>query len=127
MRQLPRAISLPRIRRDLRALERIADRNGGTRAAGTSGYDASVRYVRDQLLDSVPNDALGLVIDLNECRYLDSAGIEVIFDLARRLRRRRQELRIVVPPGSPLTRVLELTEVDTAAPIHETVDSALAG
>jgi anti-anti-sigma factor len=84
-------------------------------------------HVRDQLLDSVPNDALGLVIDLNECRYLDSAGIEVIFDLARRLRRRRQELRIVVPPGSPLMRVLELTEVGTAAPIHETVDSAVAG
>ena len=37
------------MRRDLRALERIADRNGGTRAAGTSGYAASVRYVRDQL------------------------------------------------------------------------------
>ena len=49
VRQLPQAISLPRIRRDLRALERIADRNGGTRAAGTSGYAASVRYVRDQL------------------------------------------------------------------------------
>ena len=67
------------------------------------------------------------MIDLNECRYLDSAGIEVIFDLARRLRRRRQGLRIVVPAGSPLTRVLELTEVGTAAPIHETVDSAVAG
>ena len=66
------------------------------------------------------------MIDLNECRYLDSAGIEVIFDLARRLRRRRQDLRIVVPPGSPLIRVLELTEVGTAAPIHETVDSAVA-
>ena len=51
----------------------------------------------------------------------------MIFDLARRLRRRRQELRIVVPERSPLIRVLELTEVGTAAPIHETVDSALAG
>ena len=31
------------------------------------------------------------------CRYLDSAAIEVLFDLARRLGRRRQELRLVVP------------------------------
>ena len=83
--------------------------------------------VRDQLLDSVPNDAFTLVIDLHECRYLDSAGIEILFDLARRLGRRRQQLRLVVPPGSPLMRVLELTEVGTAAPIHETLDSAAAG
>jgi hypothetical protein len=49
VRQLPQAISLPRMRRDLRALERISDRNGGSRAAGTAGYAASIRYVSDQL------------------------------------------------------------------------------
>ncbi|MET0939418.1 MAG: PA domain-containing protein, partial [Gaiellaceae bacterium] len=47
--RLPRALSLARMRADLRALERIADRNGGTRAVGTSGYAASVAYVRAQL------------------------------------------------------------------------------
>ena len=33
------------IREHLLALQRIADRNGGNRFAGTSGYDASARYV----------------------------------------------------------------------------------
>jgi Peptidase family M28/PA domain len=47
--RMPRALSLARMRADLRALERIADRNGGTRAAGTPGYTASVVYVRAQL------------------------------------------------------------------------------
>ena len=47
--QLPRALSVARMRADLRALERIADRNGGNRAAGTPGYAASVRYVRAEL------------------------------------------------------------------------------
>src|SRR4029453_2761778 len=37
------------IRRHLDALQEAADGNGGTRAAGTPGYDASVRYVADQL------------------------------------------------------------------------------
>jgi aminopeptidase Y len=37
------------IRRHLDALQEAADRNGGNRAAGTPGYDASVRYVADQL------------------------------------------------------------------------------
>jgi Zn-dependent M28 family amino/carboxypeptidase len=47
--QLPEALDMDRVRADLAALQRIADANGGTRAAGTAGYAASVRYVRDQL------------------------------------------------------------------------------
>jgi Zn-dependent M28 family amino/carboxypeptidase len=47
--QLPEALDMDRVRADLVALQRIADQNGGTRAAGTTGYVASVRYVRDQL------------------------------------------------------------------------------
>jgi Zn-dependent M28 family amino/carboxypeptidase len=47
--ELPRSVSAPRMRAHLLALQRIADRSGGTRAAGTAGYRASVRYVRDRL------------------------------------------------------------------------------
>jgi anti-anti-sigma factor len=74
----------------------------------------------------VPNDVLALVVDLDGCRYLDSAAIEVVFDLSRRLQRRRQELRLVVPDSSPLGRVLALTEVNTVAPVHATLEAALA-
>jgi anti-anti-sigma factor len=83
-------------------------------------------YVRDELLGAVPNDVLALVLDLGECRYLDSAAIEVVFDLSRRLGRRRQELRLVVPDSSPLGRVLTLTDVGSVAPVHASLDSALA-
>ena len=83
-------------------------------------------FVRDELLAAVPNDALTLIVDLAGCRYLDSAAIEVIFDLARRLGRRRQELRLVVPESSPLGRVLMLTDVNSVAPVHASLDSALA-
>jgi anti-sigma B factor antagonist len=82
--------------------------------------------VREELLLSVPNDALALVVDLGGCRYLDSAAIEVLFDLARRLARRRQELRLVLPESSPLARVLTLTDVQSVAEMHETLDSALS-
>jgi Zn-dependent M28 family amino/carboxypeptidase len=47
--ELREAVTAPAIRRHLDALQEAADRNGGNRAAGTSGYDASVRYVADQL------------------------------------------------------------------------------
>jgi hypothetical protein len=39
------AITRPELRDGLSALQRIADRNGGTRAAGTPGYDQSADYV----------------------------------------------------------------------------------
>ncbi len=37
------------VREHLVALQRIADRNGGTRAAGTRGYEASARYVAERM------------------------------------------------------------------------------
>jgi Zn-dependent M28 family amino/carboxypeptidase len=43
------AVTAAAIRRHLDALQEAADGNGGNRAAGTRGYDASVGYVADQL------------------------------------------------------------------------------
>lgn len=108
--------------------EIAVERHGGTVAARLSGEVdmTNAARVREELLAAVPNDALALVVDLEGCRYLDSAAIEVIFDLARRLGRRRQELRLVVPDTSPLGRVLTLTDVNSVAPVHSTLDSALA-
>jgi len=83
-------------------------------------------YVRDQLMRSIPGDCDGLVVDLGETAYLDSAAIELLFELARRLGRHRQDLRIAMPDQSPLRRVLELTDVRAVAPIHPSVEIALA-
>ena len=82
-------------------------------------------YVADELAASVDNESLALVVDLTKTRYLDSAAIELLFDLARRLRRRRQELRLALPQGSPLTRLLELTDVRSAAPVYDSLEAAL--
>jgi anti-anti-sigma factor len=86
---------------------------------------SNASYVRDQLLESMPNDAIVLVLDISGTRYLDSAAIGVLFDVSRRLARRRQELRLVMPPDSPLRRVIQLTEVHTAAPVFESLDEAV--
>jgi anti-sigma B factor antagonist len=103
------------------------ERRGATVVARLGGEVdmTNAAHVRDELLASVPNDALALVIDLGGCRYLDSAAIEVVFDVSRRLGRRRQQLRLVVPDSSPLTRVLRLTDVTSVAAVHDTLDSAL--
>ena len=108
--------------------EIAVERRGGSVVAHVSGEIdmTNAAYLREQLLDSTPNDALALVVDITGCRYLDSAAIEVLFDLSRRLGRRRQELRLVMPPSSPLKRVIELTEIRTAAPVYESLDTALS-
>jgi anti-anti-sigma factor len=108
--------------------EIVLDRRGGHVVARLSGEVdmTNASLVRDRLLDAVPNDVLALVVDLEGCRYLDSAAIEVIFDLSRRLARRRQDLRLVVPETSPLRRVLVLTDVNSVAPVHATLEEALA-
>ncbi|MFN2497157.1 MAG: PA domain-containing protein [Pseudonocardiaceae bacterium] len=47
--KLTQDVTVDGVHRHLRALQRIADTNGGIRAAGTPGYDASVDYVAGQL------------------------------------------------------------------------------
>lgn len=85
----------------------------------------NVQRVREKLSGVVPNDAGGLVIDLSAVRYLDSAAIELVFELSRALGRRRQELRLALPPTSALTRLFELTNVRAAAGVHPTLDDAV--
>jgi len=64
--ELAQAVTSSGLRRHLEALQRIADKNGGTRASGTVGYDASVRYVLTQLRHA------GYTPHLQRVRYLDS-------------------------------------------------------
>jgi Zn-dependent M28 family amino/carboxypeptidase len=51
-KQLVRDVTVDNAHRHLRALQRIADSTGGTRAANTPGYDASVEYVAGRLRDA---------------------------------------------------------------------------
>lgn len=81
--------------------------------------------VQAQLLDEVSNQDLGVIVDLSSTRYLDSAGVHLLFDLAGRLRSRGQWLNLVVPESSRLRRVLQLTQIERVVPIHGEVQSAL--
>ncbi len=57
------AVTVDGIRDHLQAFQAIADANGGTRAAGTPGYDASVEYVAATL------DAAGYEVAIQEFSY----------------------------------------------------------
>jgi anti-anti-sigma factor len=76
--------------------------------------------------EAVPTSARTLVVDFTKLEFIDSSGIAMLFNLARRLGARRQELRVVAPDGEPVSRVLEIVEFNRAAPVDQTLDEALA-
>lgn len=76
--------------------------------------------------EKLPTSAHGLVLDLSSVDYLDSAGVELLFGLARRLGDRRQRLRLGIPASSPVRRVLEICDIGSVAPIADTVEDAAA-
>jgi anti-anti-sigma factor len=88
--------------------------------------DASnVEHVLDRVIGNVPSEAPGLVLDLGNTSYLDSAGVRIMFELARRLRARRQELRITVPADGIVRRVLVLTALADVVAVDEDVATAV--
>jgi anti-anti-sigma factor len=72
------------------------------------------------------NDQHGLVLDLSEVRYLDSAGIHAIFELHERLRERGQDMRLVVPAGSPIAGAVTLVDMERSIGVAQSVEAAEA-
>jgi anti-anti-sigma factor len=88
--------------------------------------DASnVENVLDSVVSAVANEAPGMALDLTSTNYLDSAGVRILFELARRMRARRQELRIVVPQDGVVRRVLVLTALGDIVPLDDDVNDAV--
>jgi anti-anti-sigma factor len=75
---------------------------------------------------AIPSDAHGAVLDLSAVGFLDSTAIRKLFGLTARLRERRQRVLVVTPGGSIVLRTLELVEFARAAPLHESLEAALA-
>ena len=73
---------------------------------------------------AIPNDAPRIAIDLADTTYLDSAGVQLLFVLAERLKVRRHELRLIVPEGSPIRGVLELTSLPALVRMESRLDES---
>ena len=88
----------------------IAAEDGVVIASLTGEIDLSnATEITDALLGGVPNEALGLVIDLSNVSYLDSAGVRMLAELDHRLGWRAQALRVVAPETSRSVRCWRTT------------------
>ena len=81
--------------------------------------------VRDELLEAMSNRDHGIVIDLQEVSFMDSAGINVLFELAERLGSRQQRVAVVLPERAVVRRVAELVGLGSTVNVCENVDEAV--
>jgi anti-anti-sigma factor len=112
----------------MRQLARIvAEPHGDVVAARIEGeVDMSnAPAIGHRLRDLVTNRSEALVVDLGGTTYLDSSGIALLFALADELQRRQQQLHLVLPDGSQLSRAIRITGLDQAVPTHRTLADAL--
>src|SRR5262245_19136631 len=86
-----------------------------------SNVDATFSTLK-RAADGAPG---GLVVDLSELHYLDSAGVRLLFTLARAANRKGHPLRAVVPRGAQIRRVLELADVEQMIGLDETEAEAV--
>ncbi len=67
-----------------------------------------------------------LIVDLSEVEYLDSAGVRLLFRLARSVGEQERAFRAVVPGDAPIRRTLELVNATQLIAVDETEEAALA-
>ncbi len=103
----------------------LADHEGVAVAAIAGEIDISNVEAVAEILHRLPNQAVGLVVDLTETNYLDSAAISLLHDLATRVAQRSQRLAIVCGQTSLPYRVLTLTDVHTRTPVLDGVPEAI--
>ncbi len=113
---------------DVGDLATVAMANHGRVLVATLTGELDISNVETigEVLNRVPNEALGLVVDLSDVRYLDSSAISLLHNLATRLGQRAQDLVVVCRRPSSPYRVLTLTGFDARAPMVDDVREAIA-
>jgi anti-anti-sigma factor len=107
---------------------RVADRGSVPVAHIEGELDASsAPALRNRLYDAVANDDLGLVVDLSDATYVDSAGLNLLFELAERLTTRQVAFAVVYPEAGIVERVFTLVDIASVAGVHHSVDAAVHG
>jgi anti-sigma B factor antagonist len=80
--------------------------------------------LQEQLSHSVTEEGNDLVVDLTDVTFLDSRGLAALVATGKRVRELDGAMRLVVTNPTQL-RVLALTRIDQAFPVHPTLQDAL--
>lgn len=105
----------------------VEERDDDVTIAALEGeVDASnAREIGEQLHALLTNLDRALVVDLAGATYLDSAGINLLFELASELDHRQLRLHLVVPDTSHVARIVAIAGLASIVPVHGTREAAL--
>lgn len=79
----------------------------------------------EAVIGATPGEANGVVLDLSNVDYVDSAGISAIHDMRTSLRARGQTLVLVIPARSAVHDTLRLSGAQRYGDAVEQLDDAL--
>ena len=79
---------------------------------------SNVAAIEGQIFEAITNHLTAVTVDLGGLTYLDSAGLRVLFALGARLDTLQIDLELIVPPDSPIRRMIELSGVATVIPVN---------
>ena len=85
----------------------------------------NVPLITGQMRDGARDSAVGLAVDLTDVRYLDSAGMQMLFHLAQELSVARKGMAVALPDTSPITRLLSITHFQATAKVLPTLAECL--
>lgn len=77
-----------------------------------------------QLEAHVRNLGVDLILDLTEVRFMDSAGLRLLFGFVERLGHQSGHLVVVSPQDSPVRHILDLARFSTVCTITADIESA---
>lgn len=86
---------------------------------------ANIKDIALRIAESL-SDARVAIVDLSEVTYLDSSGVQLLFQLSRSLDSQRVPMRIALPLDSHLRRLMQIIDLGATVPIAEDVTRALA-
>jgi anti-anti-sigma factor len=85
-----------------------------------------VPELRERLTQTIDEGADYVVLDLARVRFMDSMALGVVLGASKRLQPQGGQLRVIVPSGSDLRRIFEITMLDRVIPLDESRQEALA-
>ena len=74
--------------------------------------------ISTRILEAIPHEASGLIVDLSAVRYLDSRGVHMLFRFVRRLRASSQKMAVALGEDSPIHALLKITNIHEAVGVY---------
>ncbi|RNL83326.1 STAS domain-containing protein [Halostreptopolyspora alba] len=81
--------------------------------------------LRSEFVHALDDGAHRLIVDMSRVEFCDSTGLNVLLSAMKRSREKGGDL-ILVAPNSAVTKLLEVTGLDSVFTIHESTEALSA-